>query len=400
MKKTLSSILIVIIMLSMVVIAGDSMTLGNIDSTWGSVDQGVGASPGATCLRYSDGPSGANASPNNFDGGITMKTNDPSIQNGDNTNWNQVRYGRPSGKSGCGSDTSTYYFGRQSGLAFNGVDAVVYTPPEEPTDYGVLEEFVLGKMCHVNNPISANNAFEWTTANLTISDVDCGPNGIVVDKDGNPVPEGKVDLTYTFSVQLDETTNSGTCRYPSVTLCADAVIPGQASGNNLYCQYENNTVDSLVAFIGFTPVGLDDSCVGQTFNPDNTMGIFISQEGSINCACVWAAITNITPSAVQMNYFEAEGGVEEIVISWQTAFETDNLGFNIYRSESMLREGAVQLNDALIVSLVPPGSTYGADYLFVDTTAKPYTTYFYWLEDFDVNGEVTSHGPVRAEWVD
>jgi hypothetical protein len=130
------------------------------------------------------------------------------------------------------------------------------------------------------------------------------------------------------------------------------------------------------------------------------MGIFISQEGSINCACVWAAITNITPSAVQMNYFEAEGGVEEIVISWQTAFETDNLGFNIYRSESMLREGAVQLNDALIVSLVPPGSTYGADYLFVDTTAKPYTTYFYWLEDFDVNGEVTSHGPVRAEWVD
>ena len=51
---------------------------------------------------------------------------------------------RPPGESSCGSDTSTYYFGRQSGLA-NGVDAVVYTPPEEPTDYGVLEEFVLGK---------------------------------------------------------------------------------------------------------------------------------------------------------------------------------------------------------------------------------------------------------------
>ena len=129
-------------------------------------------------------------------------------------------------------------------------------------------------------------------------------------------------------------------------------------------------------------------------------GIFISQEYNTNCACVWAVVTEYEPLVVEMNFFEASAGEQSIVLRWQTAFETDNIGFNVYRSESLLRENAVQLNQELIKSLVPPGSTYGADYEFVDESALPYNTYFYWIEDVDVNGTITTHGPVRADWVD
>jgi hypothetical protein len=43
-----------------------------------------------------------------------------------------------------------------------------------------------------------------------------------------------------------------------------------------------------------------------------------------------------------------------------------------------------------------PGSTQGYSYSWTDTTALPDRTYFYWLEDLDINGVASMTGPIEA----
>ena len=82
------------------------------------------------------------------------------------------------------------------------------------------------------------------------------------------------------------------------------------------------------------------------------------------------------------------------ILSWKTAAETDNAGFNIYRSETADGE-FVKLNAALIPA---KGSvTEGASYTFVDWRTERGKTYYYKLEDVDLAGNTTFHGPVSAE---
>ncbi len=64
----------------------------------------------------------------------------------------------------------------------------------------------------------------------------------------------------------------------------------------------------------------------------------------------------------------------------------------------MLRSEAVDGERALLafVPAAAPGSTAGASYRYVDTTAAPGRTYWYWLEDVNTAGGHTLHGPVSA----
>ena len=76
-----------------------------------------------------------------------------------------------------------------------------------------------------------------------------------------------------------------------------------------------------------------------------------------------------------------------------TGDETDNRGFNIYRADS--KDGNyVKINASLIASKV--GSGLGTSYEFTDSGVKNWTTYFYKLEDVDVNVVKTMHGPIAV----
>ena len=55
-----------------------------------------------------------------------------------------------------------------------------------------------------------------------------------------------------------------------------------------------------------------------------------------------------------------------------------------------------QLNRTLIPSPVPPGSPFGAVYDWIDTKVKPGHRYIYCLENVDLNGNATTHGPVKV----
>jgi len=100
------------------------------------------------------------------------------------------------------------------------------------------------------------------------------------------------------------------------------------------------------------------------------------------------------PTAVQLLSFTATARSDGIFLTWETATEHDNLGFNLYR-----RPAGTQTLTRLNADLIPsrsPGQGEGAAYTFLDVSAVPGTTYEYILEDVSVNGLGTFHGPVVA----
>lgn len=104
--------------------------------------------------------------------------------------------------------------------------------------------------------------------------------------------------------------------------------------------------------------------------------------------------TSIAPTIIELVFFKAIPGNGKIILRWKTESEKDNAGFNIYRSET--RNGNyVKINDALIPA---KGSTFqGAYYEFINTGVRNGRTYYYKLEDLDLNGTMTLHGPVNAK---
>lgn len=99
-------------------------------------------------------------------------------------------------------------------------------------------------------------------------------------------------------------------------------------------------------------------------------------------------------TAACMVSFEAVNADEGIFLTWETASELNNLGFNLYRAEDP--EGPkTQINLALIPSK-SPGSTVGSVYEFLDTAVVAGLDYYYWLEALDFTFTRTLYGPISV----
>jgi hypothetical protein len=102
-----------------------------------------------------------------------------------------------------------------------------------------------------------------------------------------------------------------------------------------------------------------------------------------------------SPTYVRLARFQAWPERAAIHVEWETVTEIDNLGFNLYRADAP--EGLyARLNRELIPSQAP-GSPSGAIYVWLDSTVQTGRTYYYKLEDVDVYGHNTLHGPVRVK---
>jgi len=104
--------------------------------------------------------------------------------------------------------------------------------------------------------------------------------------------------------------------------------------------------------------------------------------------------TTTTPATlINLSSFTATPKFSKVIIQWLTEAEIDNAGFNIYRSET--EDGNyIKINDSLIPA--QGSSTQGASYEFVDKDVKNRKTYYYKLEDIDLNGKSTMHRQVSA----
>jgi len=100
-----------------------------------------------------------------------------------------------------------------------------------------------------------------------------------------------------------------------------------------------------------------------------------------------------SPTLITLSSFTATPSRGKVVLQWSTASEVDNAGFNLYRAEYENGE-YVMINPSLIPA--EGTSTSGATYKYVDDDVKNRDTYYYKLEDVDINGKGTLHGPVSA----
>lgn len=96
---------------------------------------------------------------------------------------------------------------------------------------------------------------------------------------------------------------------------------------------------------------------------------------------------------VQLEAFEAYNSIEGVGLSWTTNANTENFGFDVYRSNNP--EGDYQLvNPELIQTSTSESDLH--EYSFEDTEVEPNQTYHYKLADVDISGNTTLYGPVSA----
>jgi uncharacterized repeat protein (TIGR01451 family) len=103
------------------------------------------------------------------------------------------------------------------------------------------------------------------------------------------------------------------------------------------------------------------------------------------------------PNAVRLNSFTADQSGPGVLLSWRSGGELHNLGYNVYRDVGGAK---VQVNPSLIAGsallMRETVEQHGAKtYGWIDRA--PVNGGVYWLEDVDLNGTRTMHGPITVE---
>jgi hypothetical protein len=103
--------------------------------------------------------------------------------------------------------------------------------------------------------------------------------------------------------------------------------------------------------------------------------------------------TTAPATVIELSSFTVTPKSNKVILQWLTESEIDNAGFNLYRSEAENGE-YTKINTSLIPA--QGSSAEGASYEFVDNNVQNRKTYYYKMEDIDLNGTSTYHGPVSA----
>ncbi|MGC9398740.1 MAG: S24 family peptidase [Anaerolineae bacterium] len=96
-------------------------------------------------------------------------------------------------------------------------------------------------------------------------------------------------------------------------------------------------------------------------------------------------------ASVDLLYFEAEAQSNRIYLTWETASETNMLGFYVQRSQE--EDAGYQRISELIPAV---GDIAGAFYDFTDSDISRETLYYYKLEAVETDNSAELHGPISA----
>jgi uncharacterized repeat protein (TIGR01451 family) len=272
--------------------------------------------------------------------------------------------------------------------------------PSSPTTI-VNTAYINNPCSSTTDPICTNNSAQTTVYLASATEAD-----VAITKTASPEPVNQgTSLTYTLQV-----TNNGPAVAQGVTV-SDNPLPPEVSYVSVSttqgtCTYTVGT-NSVGCSLGSISVG---GLVIVTINV--TANTFSSSTQSTNTATVSATTTDpntsnnssssvstiLSPTAVQLASFRAlprQGG--GVLLEWKTREEIRNLGFNVYRLDGASR---VRLNPSIIAGsalLIRGGRPQHAakTYQWFDPNGTPQSAYE--LDDVDLNGTRTSHGPVSMD---
>ena len=148
--------------------------------------------------------------------------------------------------------------------------------------------------------------------------------------------------------------------------------------------------DNLVAYYKFNE-GSGQTAGDSAGDNDGTLGSTI---GSDSDDPSW--IVSDAPLPVTLSSFTATFSEGSSLLSWTTQSETNNLGWNVYRSETENVEDYTQINSEMIEGAGT--TTEQTDYTFADENETyANNSYWYWIESVDNGGTTTLHGPARID---
>jgi hypothetical protein len=108
----------------------------------------------------------------------------------------------------------------------------------------------------------------------------------------------------------------------------------------------------------------------------------------------WSAYSSWEPPItlpVELSSFTAILTADYFVnLTWVTESETEVLGFNVLRSETNNAADAIQINSSLVAGT---NSSTTHTYSLEDAQVESGTTYYYWLQNLDMNGASQLYGP-------
>ncbi len=159
---------------------------------------------------------------------------------------------------------------------------------------------------------------------------------------------------------------------------------------------------------GIDPAIADATWVGDVGTTPTTITVeaLLTHSGTLTATAttIWGwgvreddtqIVAVFVPTSVMLADFTATPDAQAIRVLWETASETDNLGFNLWRG--MEHDAPTeQLNSELILSQAP-GNGQGALYEWLDETVESGEIYYYWLEAVSITGATTQFGPVSAQ---
>ncbi len=104
------------------------------------------------------------------------------------------------------------------------------------------------------------------------------------------------------------------------------------------------------------------------------------------------------PLPVELSSFSVTLEISgDISVQWTTESELNNLGFNVLRSKKIDGD-YIKINLSLING--NGNSSYRNQYKYTDNDVIPRIDYYYKLQDYSYDGQITTHGPITFNWED
>lgn len=235
---------------------------------------------------------------------------------------------------------------------------------------------------NTTNLINAGNISGAQSAMLTINPATTGDAGsydvVITSGCGNATSDAASLAVYAFSLSSPSANFPGAGGTGSVSVITAASCSWTAVSNDPWI--------SITSGVGGTGNGTVDYSVAANAGGGRT--------GSITVAGLPYAVNQAAPTAITLISFDATAYDDGVFFQWQTGLEVDNLGFNLYRDDAGKRS---TINPQLLAGsalLIGQGVTLGSGYAYSWWDGSPAAeSTAYWLEDRDISGQSTWHGP-------
>ena len=244
-----------------------------------------------------------------------------------------------------------------------------------------------------------------TTGNQNLTSIPSQPAGTMIRLDVYCTGVSNLD-TYEFEVIYDETELAYISSSATNPITFEPNILTTNGGTALGWMVDSSTPGVLS--IAYTLAGADPAQApeGDGLIADIVFQAQVNTYGTLSFGDVYyydsyGVVDLITDTGtatlpVELSSFNAIYNTVSGFVSlcWATSSETDVNGFNIYRNTEDVFVEAEKINIDLIEG--SGTTTETTEYSFIDETADPYyTTYYYWLEVINFGGTSDEFGPYK-----